>query len=95
MGQTRVCPWSLSRLGFDDVAVLGVDVMPLPDAEPKSKRVYQLLQTKDLENLSFDQFDEVGKPITIEQMNEDELRRLILVNLARLTVKGEWDGLLS
>jgi hypothetical protein len=28
-------------------------------------------------------------------MNEDELRRLVLVNLARLTVKGEWDGLLT
>lgn len=51
------------------------------------------MQTKDL-TVSFDQFDEVGKPITIEEMNEDELRRLILVNLARLTVKGEWNGLL-
>ena len=68
--------------------------MPLPDAEKNSKRVYQLLQTKDL-TLSFDQFDAVGKPITIEEMNEDELRRLILGNLARLTVKGEWNGLLT
>ena len=33
--------------------------------------MYQLLQTKDL-TLSFDQFDAVGKPITIEEMNEDE-----------------------
>ena len=33
--------------------------------------------------------------ISIEEMNEDELRRLILVNLARLTVKGEWNGLLT
>ena len=77
----------------DDVATSGVDVMPLPDAEKKSKRVYRLLQTKDL-TLSFDQFDDVGKPITIEEMNEDELRRLVLVNLARLTVKGEWNGIL-
>ena len=28
-------------------------------------------------------------------MNEDELRRLVLVNLARLTVSGEWNGLLT
>jgi hypothetical protein len=28
-------------------------------------------------------------------MNEDELRRLVLVNLARLTVAGEWNGLLT
>ena len=67
--------------------------MPLPSAEKKSKRVYQLLQTKDL-TLSFDQLDEVGKPISIEEMNEDELRRLVLINLARLTVKGEWNGIL-
>ena len=75
------------------MATSGVDVMPLPDAEKKSKRVYRLLQTNDL-TLSFDQFDDVGKPITIEEMNEDELRRLVLVNLARLTVKGEWNGIL-
>ena len=86
-------PSTFSRLGRDRFSSSGVDVMPLPNAEPKSKRVYQLLQTKDL-TVSFDQFDEVGKPITIEEMNEDELRRLILVNLARLTVKGEWNGLL-
>lgn len=75
------------------MAIFGDVVMPLPDAEKKSKRVYQLLQTKDL-TISFDQFDDVGKPITIEEMNEDELRRLVLINLARLTVKGEWNGIL-
>jgi len=36
-----------------------------------------------------------GQTLNIEEMNEDELRRLVLVNLARLTVKGEWNGLLS
>ena len=27
--------------------------------------------------------------------NEDELRRLVLVQLARLSVKSEWNGLLG
>jgi len=35
----------------------------------------------------------VGSPITIEQLNEDELRRLVLVFLARITTQGEWEGL--
>jgi len=33
--------------------------------------------------------------LSVEELNEDELRRLVLVNLARLTVKQEWDGLLG
>jgi hypothetical protein len=74
------------------VAFLGVDVMPLPDAT-KSRRVYPLLQNKNL-SLSFDQFAPVGQPIAIEDMNEDELRRIVLINLARLTCKGEWNGIL-
>jgi hypothetical protein len=51
----------------------------------------------DLETLAADD-DEmagVGNPITIEMLNEDELRRLILVQLARLSVKSEWNGLLG
>ena len=68
--------------------------MPLPNAEKKSRRVYALNKTKDLESLIFDtNIKMVGREISIEEMNEDELRRLVLVNLARLTVKGEWDGL--
>jgi hypothetical protein len=38
---------------------------------------------------------ETGKVISIEEMNEDELRRLILLNLARLSVKSEWNGLIG
>jgi hypothetical protein len=74
------------------VASTGADVMPLPDAT-KSKRVYPLLQNQNL-SLSFDQFAPVGQPIAIEDMNEDELRRIVLINLARLTCKGEWNGIL-
>jgi len=69
--------------------------MPLPDAENRSDRVYTLLQNTDLENLAFATIQSTGQPIAIEEMSEDELRRLVLVNLARLSVKGEWDGLLT
>jgi len=70
--------------------------VPLPNAEKKSRRVYAVNQTTDLENMTFDtNIKETGKVISIEEMNEDELRRLVLVNLARLTVKGEWDGLIG
>ena len=68
--------------------------MPLPDALP-DKRIYELLKTVDLENLSFADFQGVAKTIYAEQGAEDELRRIILVNLARLSVKGEWNGLTS
>lgn len=68
--------------------------MPLPDAE-RSKRVYTLLQNLDLENVTQGNLATVGDPISIEKLNEDELRRLVLVNLARLSVKGEWNGLLT
>ncbi len=69
--------------------------MPLPDANKKSPRVYPLLQNTDLENIAFATLQSTGTPIAIEEMNEDELRRLVLVNLARLSVKGEWSGLLT
>lgn len=69
--------------------------MPLPDADKRSPRVYTLLQNQTLADVTFDTMKDVGTTINIEMLNEDELRRLILINLARLTVKSEWDGLLS
>ena len=69
--------------------------MPLPDADKKSPRVYTLAQNTDLENIAFATVQSIGQPINIEEMNEAELRRLVLVNLARLSVKGEWEGLLD
>ena len=55
------------------------------------------LKNIDLETLAADddEMSGVGNPISIEMLNEDELRRLILVQLARLSVKQEWDGLLG
>ena len=69
--------------------------MPLPDANKKSPRVYTNLQNLDLDNVTFDNIQATGNPISIEMLNEDELRRLILVQLARLSVKSEWNGLLG
>jgi len=60
-----------------------------------SPRVYKLLKTTDLENVTNAQVTSVGDPITIEELNREECIRLILVNLCRLSVKQEWDGLLG
>jgi len=60
-----------------------------------SPRVYKLLKTTDLDSLSDDDLILVGNPITIEELNREELRRLVLVQFARLSVKQEWDGLLG
>ena len=68
--------------------------MPLPDAKP-DRRIYELLKTTDLENLTFSDFQKVAQTIYAEQGAEDELRRIVLVNLARLSVVGEWTGLTS
>jgi len=58
--------------------------------------VYRLMKNLTLEDLdSENQIIKTGNPITIEMLNEDELRRLILVQLARLSVKSEWNGLLG
>jgi len=71
--------------------------MPLPDAPAESPRVYKVLKNLDLETLAADDDEMIntGNPISIEMLNEDELRRLILVQLARLSVKSEWNGLLG
>jgi len=77
-----------------------VSTMPLPNAEKESPRVYKILKIKTLDSeapnsLTQAEIASVGNPLSVEQLNEDELRRLVLVNLARLTVKKEWDGLLG
>ena len=64
------------------------------DRKP-SKRVFPLLQNLDLDSVTFAQVQGVGDPITIEDMNEQEMVDLIIVNLARLVCAGEWSGLLS
>ncbi len=63
--------------------------------ESISPRVYKLLKNIDLENVTNAQVTSVGDPITIEELNREECIRLIIVNLARLSVKAEWEGLLA
>jgi len=60
-----------------------------------SPRVYKLLKTTDLDSLTDDDLISIGNPITIEELNREELYRLVLVQFARLSVKQEWDGLLG
>ena len=57
--------------------------------------MYKLFKNTTLENVTNDNITLVGDPISIEMLNEDELRRLVLVQLARLSVKQEWNGLLG
>jgi len=67
-------------------------MMPLPDAPMISPRVYKLLKTTTLENLTADDLADVADPISIEMLNEDELRRVCLVAFARMVTKGSFDG---
>lgn len=60
-----------------------------------SPRVFKLLKTTDLDSLTDDDLISIGNPITIEELNREELYRLVLVQFARLSVKQEWDGLLG
>lgn len=74
--------------------------MPLPNASPREARVYALLKGQTLESLTGqlaagEFLPEVGNPITVESLNEDELRRLVLVKLAVESVRGDWQGLLN
>jgi len=66
--------------------------MPLPDADP-DKRMYKLLKNIDLENLSFAQFQSTAQTVFAEPEAEDTLRRIVLINLARMSVAGDWNGL--
>ncbi len=66
--------------------------MPLPDAPAQSPRVYKLLKNTTLENLTADNLSDVADPISIEMLNEDELRRVCLVAFARMVTKGSFDG---
>jgi len=66
--------------------------MPLPDADP-DKRMYKLLKNIDLENLSFADFQTTAQTVFAEPEAEDTLRRIVLINLSRMAVAGDWNGL--
>ena len=87
-------PSRVLRRNYDGVK------MPLPNAQKESPRVYKILKIKTLDSeapnsLTQAEIASVGNPLSVEELNEDELRRLVLVNLARLTCKQEWAGLLG
>jgi len=67
-------------------------MVPLPDADP-DKRMYKLLKNIDLENLSFADFQTTAQTVFAEPEAEDTLRRIVLINLARMSVAGDWNGL--
>ena len=74
--------------------------MPLPDAATREARVYALLKGQTLEQLTGqlaagEFLPEVGNPISVEELNEDELRRLVLVKLAVESVRADWTGLFT
>ena len=84
----------MQRRNYDGVK------MPLPNAQKESPRVYKILKIKTLDSeapnsLTQAEIAAVGNPLSIEELNEDELQRLLLVNLARLSCKQEWAGLLG
>jgi len=66
--------------------------MPLPNADP-DKRMYKLLKNIDLENLTFAQFQSTAQTVFAEPESEDTLRRIVLINLSRMAIAGDWNGL--
>tara|TARA_R100000329_G_C7617631_1_gene219425 strand:+ start:3576 stop:3800 length:225 start_codon:yes stop_codon:yes gene_type:complete len=74
--------------------------MPLPDAVSREARVYALLKGQTLQDLTGqlaagENLPEAGNPISIQNVNEDELRRLVLLKLAIESVRADWQGLLG
>tara|TARA_Y100000004_G_scaffold169382_1_gene203573 strand:- start:154 stop:378 length:225 start_codon:yes stop_codon:yes gene_type:complete len=74
--------------------------MPLPDAVSREARVYALLKGQTLQDLTGqlaagEFLPEAGNPISIQNVNEDELRRLVLLKLAIESVRADWVGLTS
>jgi len=68
--------------------------------ESISPRVYKLLKTRTLDSEAPNSLTQadiagVGNPISVEELNREECLRLIITNLARLSCKQEWDGLLG
>jgi len=55
--------------------------------------MYKLLKNIDLENLSFADFQTTAQTVFAEPEAEDTLRRIVLINLARMSVAGDWNGL--
>ena len=68
--------------------------MPLPNAkpDPAGSNVYRQLNSITLGDLTNDQFDKVYQNIFLNDMSEDELRRLALVGQARQSFSPSSSG---
>jgi|TARA_B110000003_G_C16152159_1_gene340097 hypothetical protein len=56
------------------------------------------MQGKTLEEIASGEnptIDNTAKVIDVMELNEDELRRLVLIKLAITACKGDWDGFLT
>ena len=74
--------------------------MPLPNAVNREARVYALLKGQTLESLTGqlapgEFFPKAAAPVSIQQINEDELRRIVLLKLAIESIRADWVGLTS
>ncbi len=72
--------------------------MPLPNAEPRSNRIYPIMKGKTLQEIASGEnptIDATGQTLDVMMLNEDELRRLVLIKLAITACAGEWNGFLS
>jgi hypothetical protein len=68
--------------------------MPLPNAkpEPAGSNVYRQLNSIKLGDLTNEQFDKVYQNVFLNDMSEDELRRLALVGAARQSLSASSSG---
>jgi len=68
--------------------------MPLPDAkpDPAGSNVYRQLNSIKLGDLTNEQFDKVYQNVFLNDMSEDELRRLALVGAARQSFSASSSG---
>jgi hypothetical protein len=72
--------------------------MPLPNAEPRSNRIYPIMKGKTLQEIASGEnptIDATGQTLDVMMLNEDELRRLVLIKLAITACAGDWDGFLT
>lgn len=72
--------------------------MPLPNAETRSNRIYPIMKGKTLQEIASGEnptIDNVGKPLNVMMLNEDEMLRLVLIKLAITACAGDWDGFLT
>lgn len=68
--------------------------MPLPNAkpDPAGSNVYRQLNSIKLGDLTNEQFDKVYQNVFLNDMSEDELRRLALVGAARQSFSASGSG---